>query len=57
VEAWKEALRLEPGRQSVDKKIQMRQIPENWAIFENSYPFYAEYLRSCFFVSIGCLRS
>ena len=29
VEAWKEALRLEPGRQSVDKKIQMRQIPEN----------------------------
>jgi tetratricopeptide (TPR) repeat protein len=29
IEAWKEALRLEPGRQSVDKKIQMRQIPEN----------------------------
>ena len=39
VEAWKEALRLETGRQSVDKKIQMRQIPENWAIFEYSYPF------------------
>ena len=29
VEAWKEALRLEPKRESVDKKIQMRQIPEN----------------------------
>jgi hypothetical protein len=35
VEAWKEALRLEPKRDSVDKKIQMRQIPENWAIFEH----------------------
>lgn len=29
VEAWKEALRLDPKRESVDKKIQMRQIPEN----------------------------
>ena len=29
LEAWKEALRLDPKRESVDKKIQMRQIPEN----------------------------
>jgi tetratricopeptide (TPR) repeat protein len=29
VEAWKQALRLEPGRKSVDKKIQMRLISEN----------------------------
>jgi len=29
VEAWKEALRLEPKRESVDKKIQMRQISKN----------------------------
>lgn len=29
VEAWKEALRLDPKRESVDKKIQMRQILEN----------------------------
>jgi hypothetical protein len=35
VEAWREALRLDPTRQSVDKKIQMRQIYENWAIFEH----------------------
>ena len=29
IEAWKEALRLDPSRESVDKKIRMRQIPEN----------------------------
>ena len=29
LEAWKEALRLDPARESVDKKIRMRQIPEN----------------------------
>ncbi|MFD3292139.1 tetratricopeptide repeat protein [Aquirufa sp. KTFRIE-69F] len=29
LDAWKEALRLDPSRESVDKKIRMRQIPEN----------------------------
>jgi Tfp pilus assembly protein PilF len=29
LDAWKEALRLDPGRESVDKKIRLRQIPEN----------------------------
>jgi Tfp pilus assembly protein PilF len=29
VEAWKEALRLDSSRESVDKKIRLRQIPKN----------------------------
>ncbi len=29
LDAWKEALRLDPGRESIDKKIRLRQIPEN----------------------------
>jgi hypothetical protein len=29
LEAWKEALRVDPARETVDKKIRLRQIPEN----------------------------
>jgi tetratricopeptide (TPR) repeat protein len=29
IEAWKEALRVDPARETVDKKIRLRRIPEN----------------------------
>jgi hypothetical protein len=40
--AWKEALRVDPARETVDKKIRLRQILENWAIFVTKIPPYAD---------------